>query len=518
MRSSIRRALGLVAVALAVSLLAPAVPTLAAGRIRVDRPVRPSTPARSRAVPRGPATNRTAPSREGPYAPASSLHFDAIPRIGGNWPADPTGAIGDSWYFTAVNASYALFDLSGTVVLGPEPLEPFFPYPAGTAVYDPKVVFDQYDHTFVLVFLAVDDGDRKSWIAVVTIPDATASDTSTWCARRIVGDQISGDGKQWADYPGLGYTEDRVTLTTNQLDWSMGDIVYAQILSFPKENLYDCGRAVKFHAFGGRDTRHPDGTVATTIQPAQSVGPNPTKQYLLSFHKTDSGSFLSMWRIVETSNGGLSLSKGEVQVPRASIAPYGTQGGGKIDGGGAKTTWWDPGDLRLVNAWYDDGLGKLYTAHAVAKDLTPDKVTDGYLESVVRWYELDPAGKLSASALSRKGIVGTPETDAGWPVVGTDADGNLFITYSRAGAVTDEYLSAWAAEIRPGGMTATIAMLAPGQSRVEVLNGVERWGDFNAISRDAATGGVAMVNQYALADGGATTRDWQQTVDLVGHA
>jgi hypothetical protein len=138
---------------------------------------------------------------------------------------------------------------------------------------------------------------------------------------------------------------------------------------------------------------------------------------------------------------------------------------------------------------------------------------------VIKWYEVHPTRRLRASRLTRSGIVGSPETDAGWPVVATDASGNLFITYSRASKPLGEYLSAWAAEVPPGATAADPVLLSAGTARIEASPGVERWGDFNAINRDPVDGTfVAMVNQYAKSDGGATTLDWQQTFDLVSRA
>lgn len=462
-----------------------------------------------------------APAREAssapPAAPVSSLHFDAISRIEGNWPADPTGALGTTHYLTAVNTSYALYDRSGSAVLGPAPLGPLFNLPSGTLVYDPKVVYDQYEDTFVMVFLGTNDAERRSWILVAAIPDATATDTRTWCRTKIAGDQSPGDGRQWVDYPGLGYTADMVTVSTNQWSWSSDAFVHAQVLSLDKAGLYDCSQDPSYEVFAGRDTTNPDGTPAFTIQPAQTVGSGPREQYLLSFQPASGRGYVVVWRLA-ASGGGLVLKRAAIDVGRVEIAPFGTQGGGKVEGPGAPTTWWDPGDLRLVNAWYDADLGTVFAAHAVARDLGPDAETGGYLESVVRWYEVEPASKLRSSFVVRKGVVGEAETDAGWPVVATDAGGNLFVTYSRASAVTGEYLSAWAAEIRPGRISVTTVMLAAGEARVEVVKGYERWGDYNGIGRDPLDPSVVvMVNQYALADGGGPTRDWQQTVDLVTH-
>jgi len=95
--------------------------------------------------------------------------------------------------------------------------------------------------------------------------------------------------------------------------------------------------------------------------------------------------------------------------------------------------------------------------------------------------------------------------------------GTLFVTYSRASVVTGEYLSAYVAQIPVGSTVAEIGLLAAGDARMEAVRGPERWGDFNAISRDPLDPAVmAVVNQYAKSDGSGPTEDWQETVDLVG--
>lgn len=448
-------------------------------------------------------------------APVSALHFDAIPRIGANWPGDPTGAMGETSIVTAVNTSVAVYDLAGTAVLGPISFEGFGSFPAGTDVFDPKVVYDQYGGLFVLAFLAVNDGLKKSWVVVVSIPGATAADQTTWCTRQIAADRVKGDGRQWADYPGLGYDLDRVAVTTNQFNFGgTQGYAYAQILSFPKTTLYDCAQAVTFDVFAGMATRNPGGTKAFTIQPATSVGTNPADQYFLSFQKNvATHSALILWRLRETMTG-LKLSKAGLDVARVSISPFGTQGGGT----GNSNTWWDPGDLRLVNAFYDADLNRVYAAHTIFRDLKPDTNTGGYAESVIRWYEVAPASVLASSTVARTGVVGTPETDAGWPAVATDGSGILFVTYSRASGITGEYLSAYVAEVAPGSTTAEIVLLAAGSARMETGRGPERWGDYNGYSRSPLDPAVmAVVNQYAKSDGSGPTADWQQTVDLVRH-
>jgi hypothetical protein len=537
MRARIRRPLTLLVVAVvavgSLSTIAGAAPS----RLRADaEPVAlhvrgSSAPARPGSTPPIPMRNGglagagttaiadagvdAAPAVPRPLAPVSTTHFDAIPQQNGFYPADPTGAIGVSNIVVAVNTSVAVYGRDGSVRLPPTSLDGLTPGIAGER-FDPKVVYDQYTETFVLAWLIRDEPDQASWVVVTTIPDATAASMSTWCGAQLHGDGVDANGPQWADYPTLGYDANSVAIATNAFNFQQRrGFAYSQIFYIANDELFSptCDGTVALTVFAQSATRDPDGTKAFTLQPAQTEGASNGDQFFLSYD--ESGPAVVVWRLRETSTG-LALRRRALRVSRAQISPYGTQRGGSYRD---DDSWWDPGDLRLVNAFYDADLDRVYAAHVIFRDLRPDRVTGGYPEAAIRWYEVHPTRKLRASRVTRVGIVGTPETDAGWPVVATDAAGNLFVTYNRASKPRGEYLSAWAAEIVPGATRARLTLLTAGTSRMEALPGVERWGDFNAINRDPVDGSyVAMINEYARSDGtGPTTRDWQETFDLVHH-
>jgi hypothetical protein len=364
---------------------------------------------------------------------------------------------------------------------------------------------------FVMAFLALNQGERRSWNLLVAIPNATASDQTTWCGSKIVADRLAGDGSQWADYTGLGYDLDRVAITTNMYDFAGGGgFVYAQVLSFPKAELYDCSRTLTFDTFTAKKTRNPDRTQAFGIQPASSAGTGPRTQYFMSFEAR--GSRVVLWRLKEAASGA-KLVKVALPVSKVREASSATQGGGVLT---KPNTWWDPGDLRFVNAFYDADLDRVYAAHTIARNLRPDIVTGRYLEAVVRWYEVKPGVAIANSQVMRYGVVGAPETDAGWPVVATDGSGDLFVAYSRASAVTGEFLSAWVAAIARGATTGESSLLAAGQARMEAVRGPEPWGRSSAIARDPTNPGMmAIVAEYAKTDGSGPTKDWQETFALV---
>jgi hypothetical protein len=470
---------------------------------------------------RGRPASRTSAAAATPAtrAPETTFGFDALTDPN-SVPSDTIGALGDTYFVTAVNTQVAVYDRTGVAVVPPAQLDTLHPDSAGHFAFDPKVVYDQYNDTFVLVFLVQDDSPQLSLIVTVAIPNATATDTTTWCRTSFPGDQVPSSPNVWADYPGLGYNHDRVTITTNQFTFptSSARFRYAQVMSMPKASLYDCTVAPPTpDVFAGTQTQDSNGFPAFTMQPAQIVDGN-VGQLLMSFQcfplscfnsGTGRDSYVSVWRIKDTTTG-LKLKKGNVDVGRFTFAPPGTQGGGSLTN---DDTFWDAGDDRLINAFYDADANELFAAHTVFKNFTPDTITGDYPEAVVRWYEVNPATRLKNSVLARKGTIGAPEVDVGWPSVATDGLGNLFITYNRASAVTGEFLSAWVAEVPPNSTSATQLLLKAGLSVYDAFPGPERWGDFTGINRDPVDpASVATFNQYAV-----NVSTWQQVVNVVHH-
>jgi hypothetical protein len=467
---------------------------------------------------------RLAPDGRSPAAPVEDVEFQGITGDGNIAPGDPTGAAGPNNVVTAVNVRYAVYDRTGAVLRSPAPLKSLVSLPSAARAFDPKVVYDHYRGRFVLVYLAGrgpsfgTSGTPRSWIVVASIPQATADDPSTYCVRRVNGDQVPGAGQVWADYPGVGFDKRRVYVSTNQFNHSNDGFRYAQIVVLPKGRLYDCNRTPRIEVFARGQTKDPEGTRAFTIQPAVSqtgVGADHS-EYLVSFQdrlcgNTLCGNRVTLWRVVGQPP---KLRKRSIHVGRSELAPLGTQKGGSVSCVPIKDCW-DTGDLRLINAFYDADRGLLYAAHAVFANIA----NDPYIESVIRWYELDPRPWGSAHLVER-GRIGESQRDLGWPTVATDANGRLFVAFSRAGTPEPnaEYLSAWAAVVQPGSPGGDQVELAAGEETfIRSTDTFQRWGDYNAADRDPTDHSkVWMVNQYAKDNGGPpNTNVWQQVVHQV---
>lgn len=427
-------------------------------------------------------------------------------------PSDSTGAVGTTDVMAAANVHVGVFDRSGTQLVPPQRLRSV----AGLSSYadtDPKVVYDPSNGGwFVLSFIAYTNTQVR--LVVMTAPEAQVADTSSWCSTIFNGDQVPGNGHQFSDYDTLGFSDNRVTLATNNFNWQGTKLEYVQVISMKKSQLYDvtCSKTVHLSTFAGAATRNPDGSKAATLQPAvptEVVAGMP--QYLTSFELRNGKGQVVLWRLKETSHG-LRLSNASIKVGPTTFAPWGLQGGGST---GDPHTWWDTGDLRLINASYDPVTGFIDTANAVAHDFAPS----ARVESAVRWYELQPAGNLSNSAVTRKGYVGASGADAAWPSVATDGNGTLFVNYSQASLANAEFLSIHAATVPAASTVATSALVKAGEARYAFpVPGPQRWGDYSAIERDPADPTKMFAfNAYALGVG-STTQLWQEWAQILTDA
>ena len=183
------------------------------------------------------------------------------------------------------------------------------------------------------------------------IPEGSEATTEDWCVLHMSGDQVANNGKQLADYPMVGFTEDRVTLTTNQFDYSdapfTGGFRYVQVISLRKTQLYDCSvPVVPIKVFSRSQTKDPDGSRAFTIVPAISIGGAPTTQFMTSLDYNGSTGKLILWRL-KAVNGVLKLTRVSLGGGLMNYPPFGRQCGNTS---GLQTKW-DTGDLRLTSSY-----------------------------------------------------------------------------------------------------------------------------------------------------------------------
>ena len=118
--------------------------------------------------------------------------------------------------------------------------------------------------------------------------------------------------------------------------------------------------------------------------------------------------------------------------------------------------------------------------------------------------------------MTRTGTIGAVGRDLAWPSIATDGDGKLWINYARAGRPNaSPRTPASSSRGRPASAS---VLIKPGFGRYEFASGLERWGDYTAISRDPVTPTqMATYGAYPFDDGvGGTQTDlWQQVIASV---
>ena len=354
-----------------------------AGSIEIPRLVRPGSDDREEDG----GSTTSARTVAGPLAPIVAVPaFDGVPDQEILSPGDPTGALGETYHLAAVNVRMAFYDRAGVELDPPRLLENLdSALPGGADSFDPKVLYDPYRQHFVLTFLSATA--TQSFISIVVIPEGSEDITDDWCVLHMSGDQVGNNGKQFADYPMVGFTEDRVTLTTNQFDFShapaVGEFDYVQVLSIRKAPLYDCSvPVVPIKVFSRTQTEDPDGSAAFTIVPTVSFGGAPTVQFMASLDFNGSTGKLILWRL-KVVDGILRLTRAQVAAGPMDYPRFGRQCPGNPSG---LNDNWDTGDLRLTSSFWDGDLGRLYTT--TARD---GNIGGGSSESVIRWWEVDPA-------------------------------------------------------------------------------------------------------------------------------
>ena len=109
--------------------------------------------------------------------PVADIGFAGIDDRLGTTPASSTGALGRTWFVSAVNVHLSVFAPgTGTQRPGwPIRLRAFRNVlPSGAVESSPRVVYDPYADRFVLAFVGQDRARKptRSWIVVATAPGA----------------------------------------------------------------------------------------------------------------------------------------------------------------------------------------------------------------------------------------------------------------------------------------------------------------------------------------------------------
>jgi hypothetical protein len=392
-------------------------------------------------------------ARLDPLASTTTAAFPGQPQYY-SVPYDAAIAVGPTQVLVVTNNQFGVYDKATGALLASDLHIRFFGQQAGGG-YDPKCFYDPVAGRFVMIALEVaEDPDRGLIdVAVTQTGDATGS----WHRYLFDATMLNTDGRlTWADFPGLGFDNERVYLSTNQLVYrdSMA-FRFSRVRAWKKQELY-AGGPVTHVDFAY--IKNADGTDAFAIKPAQPLEPTPIGRLFAT--RPRGASYVSTWTVTGTwpnlvLSDAVAVPVGAYARPVADAAQP------------ASSERVDTRDCRTHDVVWR--AGRWHTAFNERFIAGTDTTT------AVRYLQLDDAGNAM-----RDVTYAAPGSYLFYPAVSVDPAGNVAMVYGRCSAV--EFASIYHARMPAHGAFEPSGRVAAGIGPIET----ERWGDYNAVANDPA--------------------------------
>lgn len=379
---------------------------------------------------------------------------------------------------------------------------------AGDFGFDPKVIYDQYNARFVIVFLqqwepAAGDPAEESRICIAV---SKTSDPNAGWWTFVINSKLNITGlDRWADYPGIAVDDKALYLTANLFAFASGGSAFggSRLWIVDKVPTYAGGPiAFTVHdAYGATP-----GSIATTTQPAHMFGVppldafgRPLGTYLVSYSGLSGGGIEAV-QVIQVSDplGGVG---GPFFVQTfVSVGDIDNTGAAMLDApqlGSAATI--ETNDRRALNAvWRNNNL-------YVSAQVRPPVGQPDAGQTTAHWWRLGTVVPTPGTALLDQGNVGAEDlgvaTHTYYPSVMVDCNDNMAMGFSASNAgiyAGAYYTTRFAGD--PAGTVGATGVLALGTDFYNRRFGGarNRWGDYSGISVDPVDEATFYVyNEYA---------------------
>lgn len=390
--------------------------------------------------------------------PTTAAHFPGGIDDQRSIPPDISGAVGPHHVFNPLNNNVSIFDRAGNHV-GSMTLDGFWAQ-LGLAgpTFDPRVVYDSAEGRFVFVVVAkAGEPDSSLYLAVSDNSDPTQS----WFGDAIQVDDTA-QGESWFDYPCLGFTADKITVTVNLYARADNRFVGASVYVFDKRSLFDPPHQATFMRF---ELRNQGGTHV----PAITHDASQSDQFLVSrwSGNIQGNGYLLVYRV--SGNVGQQqavLSRVGFIIARAPWTSFPSADIGPQLG---IPQCVDVGDDRIQSLCLRNGV--LYCCHTIIQ-------VSGRTElSAVQWWEIDSANW----ALRARERVNDPSGAVFYaaPSLAVNDRGDLLLGMSQFSSTTHPSASY---VYRPAGASAQppVILQAGLASYFKTFSGTRnRWGDYS---------------------------------------
>ncbi|MBI5836572.1 MAG: T9SS type A sorting domain-containing protein [Candidatus Eisenbacteria bacterium] len=395
-----------------------------------------------------------------PDIPVTGAGFEGITQ-NGYIPGEPTVAAGPLNVFTTGNVTVTVTDKDGsnrTEVNG----RTFFGVLAGEgAVFDPLCHYDALRGRFLA--LALTKGTNPNYSAVYIAVSKTSDARGEWWQYRF---DLTLDGTRpttnWGDFPGLGVSDDKIAVSTQQYTLSADTYNYQKLRVMDRAAMYDGLPTgfVDFVMFSPPPTGDKASIFAT--KPGRNLSPDSTIHVFTVRYK--GGPNVAYRRITGPPDAPVLSAGNLVASSVYSLPPDAAQPG--------TTNLVQTNDCRTPEFHVRDGV--LTIAWHFGINFGSGDVT------AIRLYRMRTSDRhvLTDETYGADGVFYY------YPAAVPDAAGGVYLGFGRSSAT--EYPSSWATGRRPSETALEPSvLLKPGV----IYTAQSRWGDYTGIGMDESASG-----------------------------
>lgn len=431
-------------------------------------------------------------------------------------PPDPHCAVGPDHLVTIVNCAIQWYPKAGGAPENQQPLgkqtaavvNSFFnSLNPANALFDPKVLWDQYDNRFVVVALEQVGSPTTSRVLLAVSDDADPN--GTWYFHAINTKTVISGQETWFDYPGIALDDDVIYLTGNMFNFP-GTAGFGSRQWIVNKNPFYSGGAATLNPGSPFDAAAAIGYPNSTMMPTHMFGtaPGNVGTWLVLYSGLNDGTneYLQMIRIDNPTGVpsfvGQQLFLGNIDTVVGAI-PLGPQPGSTAQA----ATQIANNDRRALQAIWQDG--HLYTVFHV----NPPAPSPDNGQCTAHWVKVqidtNPGVLIDQGDISGNDV--TPNAFTNFPSIAVDRVGNIAIgvgigssTFFTSAAYTTHNIG------DPAGFTSPLTVYASGLAYYKrtfssSTTARNRWGDYTGTVIDPDGCIFWSYNEYAGTQGTTTT-------------
>lgn len=399
-----------------------------------------------------------------PNDPTGSGSFTGLDE-NGLIPPDTNIAAGPTNLVEVVNDEIAVYNKSGGVTRGPFTLQTWFGQAQTVRIFDPTVMY-RGGRFYVVALLR----NTNTQVSRILLSASRTSDAAgAWCNYNLNGEQASTN---WADFPRIGATQNKILIATNQFTWAGNAFENNFLHELPKASIDACA---SFNFTTWFDFFNSDNSRGFTLNPVLDYDAFSASAFHIVNSIAGSGNFVTVWRR-DTAAG--TWSRFNIGTSAYSTPPDARQPG--------TATLVATNDSRILSAV--KRYNKIWAVQSSA--LNP---SCGFNISAVHVIAINAPASTSIAPTANHDLHyhGGCTLDYYFPAITVDGNGNMLMVFNRSstGERPNVRFAGWHAASFPnqttliggGGYFASKIVGAASGAFTETRG---RWGDYSGISID----------------------------------